>query len=340
MNLNYCIGAVIAVASIIVLAGCASRGRALRPTIGFRNDPPADVSKADSWYIESTPQNGGKPFSCSFVEFDERGDYLDFQQHVQLTSEWPLDDSNELKKASANPLPFDLIMLVNSAAPSIYAKQFYEYMAAHRAALAMNHVPNADAPIVISLTSTADKATGIAHPTANIFAPFNPSLWRCYDGRDFILETNASPMRIPQWYYYRRTPGHNPLLVNHWIIPSTKPIQSASDESLFHQNMDLNRVQDIEAGVFQTTGAKGKINTWEITTVPPDPAWSTYRGAKPYFLGSREATSGYWIMQCSGDIISNHGDIWNERAMATYAALFRLEEHLRNKSATHVSDKK
>jgi len=66
---------------LFLLTGCASRGRALRPTFSRLGDPPATIKKADAWYIESVPAPGQKPFSCSFVEFDERGDYLDFQQH-------------------------------------------------------------------------------------------------------------------------------------------------------------------------------------------------------------------------------------------------------------------
>src|SRR5262245_44675806 len=72
----------ILLAAVIVylLIGCAPR-RALRPTHGHTGDPPSSTDKADAWYIESQPTNGAKPISCSFVEFDERGDYLDFQQH-------------------------------------------------------------------------------------------------------------------------------------------------------------------------------------------------------------------------------------------------------------------
>src|SRR5258708_13246801 len=37
-------------------------------------------SKTKSWYIEGVSA-AGVPISCSFVEFDERGDFLDFNQH-------------------------------------------------------------------------------------------------------------------------------------------------------------------------------------------------------------------------------------------------------------------
>ena len=46
-----------------------------------------------------SPPVGGKPYSCSFVEFDERGDYLDFQQQRrswQKIKELSYDQREEL----------------------------------------------------------------------------------------------------------------------------------------------------------------------------------------------------------------------------------------------------
>lgn len=491
---------------VALTCGCASR-KAMRPTLGKTGDPPSSIQNGNKWYIESRPSPGEKPVSCSFVEFDQRGDYLDFQQHrhayekihqlatngdhliviifvhgwknnsqsdnvvefnnflrqvasspvvkeggfrvhgvylawrgnafppsvddrsstyqettkafndepivnlkhsrnglfnwlfflpeeasywnrkgvaetkasrvsiartiftcaqtakrygkenrvflmghsfgglmleqallpatlAQLTAEWPLDDPERISTARENPLPFDLILLVNSAAPSIYAKQFYEYMAAHRAALARNNVAGVDAPIVISVTSTADWATGVAHPAANLFAPLYPSLWRWYDGNDFILESGSPPTRIPQWYYYRRTPGHNPLLVNNWVVTNASAA-AAVDPSLtaFQQNLDFRRTTEAEGRYFHTTRPDGGRNFWKFTTKPADTNWSTYHGRKPYFLGPDAPPSGYWIMQCPGEIISGHNDIWNQQAMDMYAALFREEEYLRRRPA-------
>src|SRR5881628_1862941 len=80
MNATIYILLAVAAAALFVLTGCAPR-RALRPTLGYTSDPPKEIKKGDAWYIQSAPTNGTKPISCSFVEFDERGDYLDFQQH-------------------------------------------------------------------------------------------------------------------------------------------------------------------------------------------------------------------------------------------------------------------
>src|SRR6516225_6150006 len=76
-----------------IVAGHASRNRALRPVSPPPKeaanrpqdvsppDPGPSVSYSACWYIETPPRDTSRPTSCSFVEFDERGDYLDFWQH-------------------------------------------------------------------------------------------------------------------------------------------------------------------------------------------------------------------------------------------------------------------
>ena len=93
----------------------------------------------------------------------------------------PLETGGGTKDALASVrsklgLPFDIILFVNSAAPAIYAKEMRDFLKAHRSALTHNGNPAADIPVILSLTSTADQATGMLHPIGNILAPFSPSL--------------------------------------------------------------------------------------------------------------------------------------------------------------------
>ena len=493
---------------LFLVVGCAPRGRPLRPSPAHPRYSAANAGLATANYIESRPINGGKPFSCSFIEFDERGDYLDFEQHREayniiktlgtngerllvliyvhgwknnsqsgdvvkfnnflerlatsqfardgkfrvhgiylawrgnavrhgldqksqafgattnsfggpivdtsyarsrlfgwlywlpeqlsywsrkgaaedkvsgvslvrtiftcaytaqrygdkqavnrvflmghsfgalmleqsflpsslsaLTGEWPWDDEGLIAQARANPLPFDLVMLVNSAAPSIYAKQFYGYMVAHRSALVRNKIVGSDAPLVISLTSSADWATGKAHKWGNILAPLTPSLWRQYDGRDFILKlpATATNVTIPQWYYYRRTPGHNPLLVNHWIVPADASSGPTQIGRMVQEQSDP-AFASVER-TFRTSPRKagGEGRTWKLTTVPPEKEadWASYKGYKPLGIGERAVASGYWIIRCPKQIIAGHNDVWSQQAMDTYEALFHETEFLR-----------
>jgi hypothetical protein len=174
-----------------------------------------------------------------------------------------------------------------------------------------SHVRGANSPLVFSLTSSADAATRVLHPLANAFAPLSPTLRRTYESDDFILlaSEGAPILEIPQSYYYRHTPGHNPLLVNRFI-EAVAPSSQAEDPKLF---------------------AVGD-RTWHIVFPPTEHEgvqFSQYEGRKPRAWresGGRypDAETGYWIIRCSKEIIAGHNDIWSEAAMATYEALHRL----------------
>src|SRR5215471_19509901 len=68
-----------------VLSGHAPRNRASRPVTPPSDDHPQDPDPKtplyERWYLEATPAGDVLTVSCSFIEFDERGDYLDFGQH-------------------------------------------------------------------------------------------------------------------------------------------------------------------------------------------------------------------------------------------------------------------
>jgi hypothetical protein len=248
----------------------------------------------------------------------------------RLTEAWPWGDPKKAGE-NINPLPFDTVLIVNSAAPSIYAKQFQSYLAAHRQAMMRAHVRHADTPIVFSLTSSADWATGILHPAANMLCFFLPTLWRKYRGDDFALEPGPAShdVEIPQAYYYRHTPGHNPLLVNRFIEPVTSPA-SGERGSQVRRNLAApsSRISEFKAA--QRTGS-GTL-TWRVNFPPETAAFKTfsfYRGRRPLAWTDIKGKyiykeTAYWIIRCPKEIIAGHNDIWSQAAMDTYAALHRI----------------
>jgi hypothetical protein len=498
-----------------VVTGCCAGRHAMRPTNGAVEDPDAGVLMSDRWYIESKPTDGTLPYSCSFVEFDERGDYLDFRQQrrswqkirdlaikekqklvvviychgwknnsqsgnvvdfnrflarlaaspeirshglrvhglylawrgnlvepyvdtgteafrqtekdfggpivdkgysrffefltpswiVEQASYWSRKGAAESKvsgvpiartiftaanaakhfslpgwtnrvfvighsfgalmlekslgqacvgaltdqwkwkefegtnalPATTSTLPFDSILFVNSAAPSIHAKEMADLLWAHQQAQRIGQVDDADTPIIISVTSTADWATRVAHRWANVFAPLYPSLQRDYV-EGVLDSTNVPPgVSVPQSYFYEHTPGHNPLLVNRWITSldnTNYPAQTPANDphDVFAANLDLHAA---DPTVFFTT-AKPKNATrplaWKITTEPNPPNWSQYDGYKPVQRGN------YWIIRCTKPIIRNHDAIWTPTAMEMYAALYRLVETTRHKQETAAKE--
>ncbi len=503
------------------IAGSASRGVATRKVIGDVRenvpDPPATMPNAQKWYIESTSFEKGLPYSCSFVEFDERGDYLDFSQHKhayekvlalaqqhehlivviflhgwrnnaqsgnvvdfneflhqlaahtdvkgadhrvhgvylswrgaclkhairqdekpfhevskqyggdivdlsqaalfpvfnqlletfsyfdrkgvpehlssgtslsrtiitcahvakrfrprshvflighsfgglmlertfqnatvgELIKAWPFGSDQISKETKANPLPFDTVVLVNSAAPSIYAKQFQSFLAAHGHAMFRYNVTGANSPVFFSLTSTGDWATGKTHPLANTLCFLLPTLRRKYRGDDFILarSNRSEEVLIQQSYYYRHTPGHNPLLVNRFIEPSEAPSLMPEDTSSNHLRANLlNSGKTLE---FTTSPRKEgeSARHWAINFPPRTEAFNTFSRYKTYRPVVWESKSGtytykdtaYWIIRCPKEIIKDHNDIWSQQAMDTYAALYSISLALREQKATALA---
>ncbi|HEY3659858.1 MAG TPA: hypothetical protein VGK91_01370 [Candidatus Udaeobacter sp.] len=261
----------------------------------------------------------------------------------ELIMAWPFRADETGAEAQANPLPFDTVLLVNSAAPSIYARQFQSLLAAHGHAMSRYHVTGANSPVFFSLTSSGDWATGITHPLANRLCFLLPTLRRKYRGDDFILATKqgSGEVLIQQSYYYRHTPGHNPLLVNRFIEHS-KPAASAGTPVTNHLRNNL-----LHAGetLDFTTSPRGKHEPSRHWRINFPPQTETFKKFSCYKTGGRtyrpvaweESKSGvylykdtpYWIIRCPKEIIKDHNDIWSQQAMDAYAALYAIALTLR-----------
>src|SRR5262249_20353933 len=146
-------------------------------------------------------------------------------------------------------------------------------------------VPHANTPFVFSVTSSADWATGIAHPVANMFCFLLPTLWRKYHGNDFVLVPVTPPhpdIDIPQAYYYRHTPGHNPLLVNRFIEAEKTDAAPGPTRSQVRQNLGRPSINLVEFKA--ATGPRESPQVWKINFPPQTTvfdAFSRYRGRRP-----------------------------------------------------------
>lgn len=219
--------------------------------------------------------------------------------------------------AVQNPaVPFDLILFLNSAAPSIYAKEMRDFLEANRNS--ERYTGNPDAPVIISLTSTADSATGTLYPIAHIFAPLKPSLKRRYKSGIFEDQDKGQPS-IRQSVFYTHTPGHQRYLINHWV-KQEKSMTNAIPSDVFAANISQENVSN--PYVFYTSDPPA---AWKITKDTAHPV--TYKG-QPLAMSD----SDYWIMNCGKDLIASHGDIWSTRDMEMYAAFYRLTAYLKKTS--------
>jgi len=197
--------------------------------------------------------------------------------------------------AADRSMPADLMIAVNPASDSILTRQMI-------AALYSRRTENTR-PLFVSITSTGDWATGTFFPlgagVAAISTGFNPvgvpgPAQRAESERDF----------------YTSTPGHNDVLVNHITLDLHKTIASPRG----HPALETNLEHNLSAGVFTLDGAGGKLDLWQIRRVG-------------------DIDVPYWDVKVDPSIIKDHGDLWNERAEAMMAAIFRMANPMLNPHA-------
>jgi hypothetical protein len=225
-------------------------------------------------------------------------------------------------------LPFDFVLLVNSAAPAIYAKELRDFLEADRAALETASDPDADVPVIVSVTSGADWATGLLHPLGNFLAPLSPSLQRLYTSGIFGEKrpdtTFPTHTGIRQWRFYTTTPGHNRYLINHWIVNADAPLPpDVSSDAVFRTNLTPS-VDD--PNLFYTSKTpKYPAAAWRLAN--RDPGTPMTLDGLPLAM----QRSNYWIVTCGKELIQDHNDIWSQTAMEMYAGLYRAVQSRRLK---------
>ncbi|MEY2565077.1 MAG: hypothetical protein QOH88_3270 [Verrucomicrobiota bacterium] len=196
-------------------------------------------------------------------------------------------------------LPADLILVVNPASDSVLTRQMI-------AALASRQTGNTR-PFLVSLTSTADAATGTAFPASTSLAAttkvFNKvELPGLYDDAE-----KKHPKRQSERSFYTSTPGHNDFLINH----ETEKLAETVDASAHAKALAVNLSHTLSGDEFVTDGPNGVLEKWRLRLTGNDVP--------------------YWNVKVDPSIIKNHGDIWNIRAQAMMAAIFRMTNPILNR---------
>ena len=101
--------------------------------------------------------------------------------------------------------PADLILLVNSAAESIYSKELID--------MYEETTPLRGAPHVIMISSDADKASGLAFPIGTKLSN-TPNLLS-----GSFRQYNDPDRETSQYRYFTSTSGHNDSLQSHRLTP-------------------------------------------------------------------------------------------------------------------------
>lgn len=209
--------------------------------------------------------------------------------------------------------PADLILLVNSAGESIYAKEMSDMLKRiqHRGSINGKH------PLLISITSESDTATSHWFPIGTFF----PNL---FAHREYHWDTKfgESSYEVDQNKYLTTTPGHNRLLFTHRIDPvsgvSTVPsvatiatLKLAQKDCPTEEEQNPAFEENLQQlhGMTFATGSKDdsqRLRWWNISPMVADDR------------------NPYWIMHVPDEIIHEHTPIFTPSGRALMAALFRI----------------
>ena len=206
--------------------------------------------------------------------------------------------------AADRSMPADLVIAVNPASDSILARQMIAALYSRKT--------EGTRPLFVSITSTGDWATGS-------FFPIGTGLASISKGFNEVAAPGPANTPVTEREFYTSTPGHNEMLINYVTLNLKKTINSPQG----HPALETNLEHNLSAEVFTLDAAGGKLDLWQIKHV-----------------GNVDVP--YWDVQVDPSIIKDHGDIWNERAEAMMAAIFRianpkLNPHAKPRATLHKS---
>ena len=207
--------------------------------------------------------------------------------------------------------PADLILLVNSAGESIYAKELSDMFVriGHRDSI------NPNRPLLISVTSESDSATGNWFPIGT----FLPNL---FAHRRYHWDTRygTGSHEVDQHEYLTKTPGNNLRLFTHRVLPEAPPPDAPSTtEVVLRRN--LRTEECVAANPAFEENLRHSHGTSFATSDPNNPnQFKWWKLAKI----DRASRNPYWILQVPDEIIHEHSPIFTPAGRAMMAALFRI----------------
>ena len=192
-------------------------------------------------------------------------------------------------------MPADLVIAVNPAADSVLARQMIAALYSRKT--------EGTRPLFVSITSTGDWATGTVFPIGTGLASISK-------GFNNVPAPGPNGTMHSEREFYTSTPGHNEMLINHITVDKHETINSPNGLPALEENLQHNHA----GNGFTLDRANGKLDIWQIKRV-------------------RDVDVPYWDVQVDPSIIKDHGDIWNERAEAMMAAIFRMANPILNRNA-------
>jgi pimeloyl-ACP methyl ester carboxylesterase len=200
-----------------------------------------------------------------------------------------LDEKMHGGNAKGAGMPADLTLVWNPASDSILSRQIM-------AALDQWQTANTR-PLFVSVTSTADWATGKIFPLATTLASTTKAFPKVADPGANKSESERN--------YFTSTPGHKQELINRALEPASFSLRSTNGLNALQLNLSHNLAGDVVA--LPSDG--GGVQLWQIKhKAGPDVP--------------------YWNIQVDKRIITSHADVWNDKTEALLAGLFRIANPL------------
>jgi hypothetical protein len=219
--------------------------------------------------------------------------------------------------------PADLIVLLNSAAPATYAKSLIDTLTrsqVHSSQPAnlryFDSLPVEWRPLIVSVTSSADTATGRAFPLAmNLAALFQRFRTDLKDSDGADPQIGGREQAPTARYLYTHTPGHVEALFSHTLVfepgdKGTSGTASGAVEPCPESPRAAGVAVDVEPG----GSAVGPYIDENLSV-----CWRV--GAAQYALTRRPPTawtgntSPYWVVQVDGEIVANHNAIFENKVL-------------------------
>ncbi len=206
--------------------------------------------------------------------------------------------------------PADLVLLVNSAAESIYAKELSDMFRAigHR-----DHL-DANRPLLVSITSQSDTATGG-------WFPVGTALPNLFARRQYAWGKKRGPSSdgVNQHEYLTTTPGHEKRLFTHRVrrLGTDPGAPTSVSNDIRQPGVCTEKNPAFEENLMHPHGMKFATSRRDA---PEQLVWWQIESQLP----PEERHRPYWIMQVPSEIIKGHTPIFTPEGRAMMAAIFRI----------------
>ena len=216
--------------------------------------------------------------------------------------------------------PIDFVVLLNSAAPSIYSKQLIDL-------LKWRHVGNPKnpaLPLIVSVSSETDSATEVAFPAGTIAASL-------FDIGSYQNDESPGFNGANEKIFFTHTPGHSGYLASYDAVPVEEPsgkiaTENKTNEWLFSRNIntDPSAYADMHLDPHSRDFLAWGDNGYGKTTASSDVQRWTLQPTQSVKGGEPYNQTPYWIVRVPAQIIDGHTDIWCPNSVNLVSALFRM----------------